>query len=351
MTTTLPVLSSTPVPLVTQTVISNAKSYSCRRINTSIYGMRQQRMNVSVRSAAPVAPAASIEDIKFQKYQGLGNDFLLIDNRASDEPVLSPEQAEKLCNRNFGVGGDGVIFALSPQQEGSDFSMRIYNSDGSEPEMCGNGIRCLARFVADIDGAPAGTEYRIDTLAGLIQPVLQEDGQIRVDMGTPTLTGSAVPTTLKPTDGDAVVAQKLAVDGREYTVTCVSMGNPHALIYSVDGGPIALDAIDLYKVGPMFEIHSVFPAKTNTEFVEIVNRNHVKMMVWERGAGRTLACGTGACATVVAGVLEGRIDRTCRVDLPGGPLLIEWDEATNKVFMTGPAEKAFSGSLKGTYIR
>jgi len=288
--------------------------------------------------------SSSIARVAFKKYQGLGNDFVLIDNRHQSTPVLSPEESCKLCDRNFGVGGDGVIFALPPTASTSDFTMRIYNSDGSEPEMCGNGIRCLARFVADLDGAGAGQEYKIDTLAGLIRPVMQADGQVRVDMGEPILDGVAVPTTLEPTmEGGRVVARELEVDGRRWTVSAVSMGNPHALVYSVDGKPVRLDDVDLFRVGPMFESNTVFPAKTNTEFVEVLSPSHVRMMVWERGAGRTLACGTGACATVVAGVLEGKTDRACRVDLPGGPLFIEWEEATNKIYMTGPAEFVFSG--------
>ena len=289
--------------------------------------------------------ATSKKNITFRKYHGLGNDFVLIDNRHQSEPLLSPEESCRLCDRNFGIGGDGVIFALPPTSATSDFTMRIYNSDGSEPEMCGNGIRCLARFVADLDGASAGQEYKIDTLAGLIRPVMQADGQVRVDMGEPILEGKEVPTTLEPTSGSTVVARELEVDGRTWTVSAVSMGNPHALVYSVDGKPVQLDDVDLFRVGPMFESHPVFPAKTNTEFVEVLSPSHVRMMVWERGAGRTLACGTGACATVVAGVLEGKTDRECRVDLPGGPLFIEWEESSNKIFMTGPAEFVFSGDL------
>lgn len=303
-----------------------------------------------VKCAAAVQEASGIENIAFYKYHGLGNDFVLVDNRGCREPVLSPEQAAKLCDRNFGVGADGVIFALPAQQNGSDFTMRIYNSDGSEPEMCGNGIRCLAKFVADIDGAGAGTMYRIDTLAGLIQPIMQADGQVRVDMGYPILSAKEIPTTLAANSDGAVIREELEVGGQRYSVSCVSMGNPHALIYEVDGKPIKLQDIDLDTVGPIFESHPVFPAKTNTEFVEILTPSHVKMMVWERGAGRTLACGTGACATVVAGVLEGKTERNCRVDLPGGPLFIEWDESDNKIYMTGPAEKVFGGNLQGSYM-
>mmetsp|Transcript_35769 Transcript_35769/g.79599 ORF Transcript_35769/g.79599 Transcript_35769/m.79599 type:complete len:225 (-) Transcript_35769:429-1103(-) len=222
--------------------------------------------------------------------------------------------------------------------------MRIYNSDGSEPEMCGNGIRCLARFVADVDKA-APRKYKIHTLAGLIQPELLANGQVCVDMGEPILDGPSVPTTLAPTKGKTVVEQDLAVEGKTYKMTCVSMGNPHAVTYSVDGKPIKVDELDIFTIGPKFEKNTVFPAKTNTEFVEVLTRSHVRMVVWERGAGRTLACGTGACATVVAGVLEGKVDRSCRVDLPGGPLMIEWRESDNHIYMTGPAELVFAGAV------
>ncbi|KXZ50784.1 hypothetical protein GPECTOR_15g469 [Gonium pectorale] len=286
--------------------------------------------------------------LTFSKYQGLGNDFILIDNRNSSEPVVTPEQAVKICDRNFGIGGDGVIFALPPVGD-TDFTMRIFNSDGSEPEMCGNGIRCLAKFVNDLDKA-GPRKYKIHTLAGLIQPEMLADGQVRVDMGQPILEGPKVPTTLAPTQGSTVVQQDLVVDGKTYKVTCVSMGNPHAVIYSCDGKTIKIDELDgeLVTLGPKFERNAVFPARTNTEFVEVVDRSHVRMVVWERGAGRTLACGTGACALVVAGILEGRIDRdkTCRVDLPGGPLQIEWRTSDNHIYMTGPAELVFAGSVK-----
>lgn len=236
-----------------------------------------------------------------------------------------------------------MIFALPPVGS-TDLTMRIYNSDGSEPEMCGNGIRCLAKFVGDVDGT-SSKAFKIHTLAGLIQPELLSDGQVCVDMGEPILDGPRVPTTLAPTVGSTVVEQALAVDGHTYKMTCVSMGNPHAVTYSMDGMPIKVAELDLARIGPMFEKNSVFPAKTNTEFVEVISRDHVRMVVWERGAGRTLACGTGACALVVAGVLEGKTDRKCRVDLPGGPLFIEWRESDNHIYMTGPAELAFTGSV------
>ena len=287
--------------------------------------------------------------ISFKKYEGLGNDFIMIDNRHQEEPVVTSAQAAKLCDRNFGIGGDGVIFALPPK-DGFDYTMRIYNSDGSEPEMCGNGIRCLARFVADTDGVTVG-EQKVHTLAGRMVPSLRENGSVCVDMGPPILQGPNVPTTISPNrdvnGANAVVASPLEVAGHTWTVTAVSMGNPHCVIYTRDELPIAdVYGLDLSVLGPLFERHETFPAKTNTEFCEVISREHVKMRVWERGAAATLACGTGACATVVAGVLEGVVDRTCRVDLPGGPLFIEWREENNHVYMTGPAKFVFGGTVE-----
>ena len=276
--------------------------------------------------------------IEFSKYQGLGNDFILIDNRHATKPIVTPEQAAKMCDRHFGIGADGVIFAL-PGKEDTEYTMRIYNSDGSEPEMCGNGIRCLAKFIADLEGnARVNKSYRINTLAGVIIPKLESNGEVTVDMGKPQLAAAKIPTTLNSPDGK-VVAQSLTVGDRSWSVTAVSMGNPHCIIFVEDGA-----AIDLAKIGPLFEHHSVFPQRTNTEFVEIVRADYLKMRVWERGAGITLACGTGACATVVAGVLNGKCDRHCTVELPGGCLQINWSQADGKVYMTGPATEVFRGN-------
>jgi diaminopimelate epimerase len=253
--------------------------------------------------------------------------------------MLSPEQATKLCDRNFGVGGDGVIFAL-PGQAGADYSMRIINSDGSEPEMCGNGIRCMAKFVAELDGISKPHTYTISTLAGPIIPELTANGLVTVDMGEPILNGPKVPTTL-PTDSDGrVIEAPLEVAGRKWGVTCVSMGNPHAIVF-VDH--LDDEHLPLATIGPLFEKHVAFPARTNTEFVKVLSDTHLQMRVWERGAGPTLACGTGACALLVAAVLTGRASRKCTVTLPGGDLLIEWRESDNKLLMTGPAELAFQG--------
>ncbi len=275
--------------------------------------------------------------IEFTKYQGLGNDFILVDNRHQADPFLTPDQAVQMCDRHFGIGADGVIFAL-PGQEGNDYTMRIFNSDGSEPEMCGNGIRCLGKFIADLEGKEDQLiKYKIHTLAGVIIPEVLATGEVRVDMGEPQLSAAQIPTTLVEKEGQ-VVNQPLIVAGQDYLVTCVSMGNPHCMTYVSD-----VAAIELAAIGPLFEHHAVFPQRTNTEFVEIVRSDYVKMRVWERGAGITLACGTGACATVVAGVLTGQNDRICTVELPGGCLQIEWSIANNHLYMTGPATAVFQG--------
>lgn len=277
--------------------------------------------------------------IEFAKYHGLGNDFILIDNRSSSEPVITPEQAVKLCDRHFGIGADGVIFAL-PGQDGTNYSMRIFNSDGSEPEMCGNGIRCLARFVAELSGSKSQTvEYRIHTLAGVITPQITADGQVRVDMGVPRLLANEIPTTLS-LDGEKVVNQPLEVAGQSWSVTCVSMGNPHCITFVDDVATVPLEII-----GPQFEHHPAFPQRINTEFIQVVRPDYLKMRVWERGAGATLACGTGACASLVAGVLTARCDARATVELPGGRLEIEWLSVDQRLYMTGPAERVFIGKI------
>ncbi|MEG3918215.1 diaminopimelate epimerase [Microcoleus sp. T3_A4] len=276
--------------------------------------------------------------IEFAKYHGLGNDFILIDNRHSSEPAITPEQAVDLCDRHFGIGADGVIFAL-PGQNDTDYTMRIFNSDGSEPEMCGNGIRCLAKFIADLEGSEAKTQYRIHTLAGVITPELRSDGQVKVDMGVPRLLAAEIPTTLAAADAKAIDVP-IEVADKSWSVTCVSMGNPHCITFVEDVAAIALET-----VGPQFEHNKAFPQRTNTEFIEVVRSDYVKMRVWERGAGVTLACGTGACAAVVAGVLVGKCDRVTAVELPGGVLEIEWAEVSGRIYMTGPAQRVFTGCI------
>ncbi|ACK73493.1 Diaminopimelate epimerase [Gloeothece citriformis PCC 7424] len=275
--------------------------------------------------------------IEFTKYHGLGNDFILIDNRHGSEPMVSPEMAVEMCDRHFGIGADGVIFVL-PGTSQTDYQMRIFNSDGSEPEMCGNGIRCLAQFIAELEKTTeVGKSYRIDTLGGLMTPRLEAQEQVTVDMGLPRLLGSEIPTTLVSRT-EKVIDQPIEVAGQSWLVTCVSMGNPHCITFVEDVKSIALETI-----GPQFEHHVAFPQRTNTEFIEVLRPDYLKMRVWERGAGITLACGTGACASVVAGVLTGKSDRRCTVELPGGCLSIYWSETDGHVYMTGPAKRVFTG--------
>ncbi|MGB3694587.1 MAG: diaminopimelate epimerase [Spirulinaceae cyanobacterium] len=277
---------------------------------------------------------------QFTKYHGLGNDFILVDNRQNPEPVITPQQAMQMCDRHFGIGADGVIFAL-PGQDTTDYTMRIYNSDGSEPEMCGNGIRCLAKFIAALEGCEkdgSGKSYRIHTLAGVMIPTIEENGEVTVDMGLPQLMAAEIPTTICSGE-QKVIDHTLAVAGANWSVTCVSMGNPHCITFVEDTQAIALE-----KIGPQFEHHAAFPQRTNTEFIQIVRPDYLKMRVWERGAGITLACGTGACASVVAGVLNHKCARRCTVELPGGCLRIHWSELDQRVYMSGAATKVFTGN-------
>ncbi|NER29278.1 MAG: diaminopimelate epimerase [Symploca sp. SIO1C4] len=280
--------------------------------------------------------------VEFTKYHGLGNDFILIDNRTQSEPIILSEQAVQMCDRNFGIGADGVIFAL-PGINGTDYTMRIFNSDGSEPEMCGNGIRCLAKFLWDLETAegqtPSKNQYHIYTLAGVMVPKLETDGRVKVDMGMPQLLAAQIPTTLAAAD-QKVINTPIEVAAATWNVTCVSMGNPHCITFVEDA-----KAIPLETLGPQFESHPAFPQRTNTEFIEVVRPDYLKMRVWERGAGATLACGTGACAVVVAGVLAGKSNRVCTVELPGGNLEIEWSDVDQRVYMTGPTEKVFTGRI------
>ncbi len=283
--------------------------------------------------------------LQFSKYQGLGNDFLLLDSRhglalseGGGPSELDPGSIRRLCDRRFGVGADGVILALPPR-EGGELRMRIFNADGSEPEMCGNGIRCLARFLADTDGDAPGRSWQIETLAGRIVPELQADGRIRVDMGAPFLQPEQVPTTL-PIGPQGLPQGELEVEGFRLRVAAAGMGNPHVVIPVED-----VAAVDLEGLGAALEVHPAFPARTNVHFVQALHPEHLVMRVWERGAGPTLACGTGACATLVACHLLGLSERRARLDLPGGSLEIDWDGGSGHLFMTGPAEAVFQGVL------
>ena len=280
--------------------------------------------------------------LPFSKYQGLGNDFLILDGRdqegADDSLGLTPALVARLCDRRFGVGGDGLILALPPQADG-EVRMRIFNADGSEPEMCGNGIRCLARFLADSDGDLPGRRWQVETLAGRIVPELMADGTIQVDMGPPFLEPATVPTTL-PLGPAGLPQGELEAAGQRFAVAAAGMGNPHVVIPVAD-----VEAVDLETLGAAFEHDPQFPARTNVHFVQVLHSGHLRMRVWERGAGPTLACGTGACATLVACHLLGLCDQRAQVDLPGGSLLIAWGGAGAPVLMTGPATAVFDGVL------
>lgn len=280
---------------------------------------------------------------EFTKWQGCGNDFVLFDCR-QEAPADYAKLAQQVCDRHYGVGADGILVVLP--SDCADFRMRIFNTDGSEAEMCGNGIRCFARYIYDF-GLTDKTCFTVETGAGVLVPeIILENGQVtgvKVDMGEPHLLGEEIPVT--GFDGQRVIDKPLTVDGKTYRMTAVSMGNPHCVIFVDDA-----ENFPIYELGRQFESHALFPKKTNTEFVEVKDRRHVRMRVWERGAAVTLACGTGSCATVVAGILNDKLDREAEVQLDGGRLIVKWAE-NNHVFMTGPAELVFSGKLTDCEVR
>lgn len=275
--------------------------------------------------------------IKFTKMQGLGNDYVYMDaihQNIEEESSL----AQFVSNRNFGIGSDGLI--LICQSDVADFKMRMFNSDGSEAEMCGNGIRCVGKFVYD-KGLTKKTEVTIETLAGIKTLKLNvKEGKVetvKVDMGEPILEPKEIPVIAneKP-----VKNLKLKAEDKNFNFTCVSMGNPHAITIVEN-----VKDFDVEKYGKVLEVDKVFPNKTNVEFIEIIDKNNIKMRVWERGAGETLACGTGACASVVACALNELTDHKVNVELLGGILEIEWSKEENHVYMTGPAVTVFEGEL------
>ena len=275
--------------------------------------------------------------IKFTKMHGLGNDYVYMDaihQNIEKESSL----AQFVSNRNFGIGSDGLI--LICKSEIADFKMRMFNADGSEAEMCGNGIRCVGKFVYD-KGLTNKTEVTIETLAGVKTLQLNvEQGKVktvRVDMGEPILTPKEIPVI---SEEELVKSLKLKAKDKEFTFTCVSMGNPHAITFVEN-----TKEFDVETYGKILEVDKVFPNKTNVEFIQIVDKNHIKMRVWERGAGETLACGTGACASVVACSLNGLTENKVKVELLGGTLEIEWNKEDNHVYMTGPAVTVFEGEL------
>jgi len=275
--------------------------------------------------------------IEFSKWQGCGNDFVMLDCLEQKIENVS-ELALRLCDRHYGIGADGVILVLPSDK--ADFRMRIYNADGSEEEMCGNGIRCFARLVYE-SGCTQKKTFTVETGAGVLTPsLLLTEGKvtgIRVDMGEPILEGDRIPVS--GYGMERVIAEDIEVLGKTYQMTCVSMGNPHCVVFVDD-----INDLPIYEVGPAFEKHERFPRHTNTEFVQVKDRQHLRMRVWERGAAVTLACGTGTCATLTAAVLNGKTDRKAEIELDGGVLQVEWAE-NNHLYMTGPAEMSFKGTV------
>ncbi len=262
----------------------------------------------------------------FEKWQGCGNDFVIIDSRETNQ-IDGAEKIARLCDRHFGIGADGVIYVLPSKI--ADVRMRIFNADGSEAEMCGNGIRCFAKFLN------AGN-LSVETGAGVLNVELAQN-LVTVDMGEPAFAAEKIPVV--GYGGEKIISEPLEVDGEIFKITCVSMGNPHCVIFVDD-----LKKINLAQIGPKIETHEKFPRRTNAEFVEVLGENKLRMRVWERGSGITLACGTGACATAVAANLNGLAGKNSTVHLDGGDLKIDW-RSDNHIYMTGAAEKVFCGSF------
>ena len=277
--------------------------------------------------------------MNFTKWQGCGNDFVLIDCRAQELADYGAF-AQKACDRHYGIGGDGILVVLPSDK--ADFRMRIFNTDGSEAEMCGNGIRCFARYLYD-NGITKKRKFTVETGAGILVPeIIEADGTVtgvRVDMGEPVLAADQIP--MKGYGANRVVNEPVEVAGRSWRITGVSMGNPHCVVFVDD-----IKTTPIEEVGPVFETLERYPKKTNTEFVQVLDRQHMRMRVWERGAAITLACGTGACATLTAAVLNDLTDRKAEIQLDGGTLTIEWDERDNHLYMTGPAVQTFAGTVE-----
>jgi len=273
--------------------------------------------------------------VRFTKMQGLGNDFIVLD-AVNQRFVPTAAQARFLADRHFGVGCDQLLIVEKPQGKDADFRYRIFNADGGEVEQCGNGARCFARFVFD-RGLTGKREIRVETAGGLIAPRLEPDGQVTVDMGVPRFTPAEVPFV---GDADAPVHQ-LEIAGRFVDIGVVSMGNPHAVqvVDDVDAAPVAAD-------GPRIESHPRFPRRVNAGFMQVVDRHAIRLRVHERGAGETLACGTGACAAAVTGIRQGLLDSPVQVQMRGGSLVVAWDGGGTPVRMTGPAVTVFEGEIE-----
>lgn len=272
--------------------------------------------------------------LRFTKMQGTGNDFIVLD--ATRTPIaLDPEQVRRLCDRRFGIGADQLLIVEPARRAGTDFYYRIFNSDGGEVQQCGNGARCFVRFVHD-NGLTTKLEIRVETVSGIIAPRLEADGTVTVNMGVPEFEPARIPFEA-PTRS---LTYPLEVDGAMREIGAVSMGNPHAvqIVENVDAAPVATE-------GPLIERHRRFPERVNAGFMEVVDRHSIRLRVYERGAGETLACGTGACAAVVSGIQRGRLDSPVAVYTRGGELDIRWDGEGRPVFMTGAAVTVFEGEI------
>lgn len=271
----------------------------------------------------------------FTKMQGAGNDFVVLDGM-SQAIDMTPERARALADRHFGIGADQILLVEAPSHPEADFRYRIFNADGGEVEHCGNGARCFVRFVHE-KGLTDKRRIRVETRSGVIEPCLEDDGLVTVDMGVPVLEPARVPFV---SDSDAVVQPLELPDGRRVDITAVSMGNPHAVqvVDDVDTAPVA-------ATGPLIESHPRFPARVNAGFMQVLDPHAIRLRVYERGAGETLACGTGACAAVVAGILRGLLASPVRVATRGGELSIAWDGPGQAVRMTGPAVTVFEGEM------
>lgn len=279
-----------------------------------------------------------MKKLRFTKMQGAGNDYIYINGII--EHIPNPSQlAIELSNRHFGIGSDGLVLILA--SDTCDFRMQMFNSDGSEAEMCGNASRCVGKWVYD-NKLTDKREITLETKAGIKYITLLDGDErsrlIKVDMGEPIFDPHLIPVSI---DVNPVVNHPVVIDGQYWNITCVSMGNPHAVVFVKE-----LNDLLLPSIGPQFETHALFPRKTNTEFVQIIDRNTLNMRVWERGAGETLACGTGACAATVAAVLNGYCDRSITINLLGGQLNVEWNEKDNRVYMTGLAVTVFEGTMQ-----
>lgn len=285
--------------------------------------------------------------LEFTKMQGIGNDYVYID--CTKKELEKPEKISQIVSdRHFGIGSDGLILILNSKV--ADFKMEIYNADGSQAEMCGNGIRCVAKFVYD-KGLTEKTKLKIETLAGIKELELNvENGKVKtvkVDMGEPILEAEKIPVYIDEkmksegiTPTSVIKNLKLEAYNQNFTFTCVSMGNPHAITF-IDN----VEKIDVKKFGSVFEVAKAFPKKSNIEFVEIIDKENINMRVWERGSGETMACGTGSCASVVACILNNKTSNKVKVHLLGGELYIEWNKENNHIYMTGPAEIVFEGKI------